>query len=199
MCQLGHQGGSISYYWHEICHGWYSWICNPMVLCQTGPPGFLPMLVVIQLQLYRHSLSLHRQYFSDVLKILQQNYFETWMFIGHLPYLWLNGAIILHSARQSWSTLGVSEWDVDQFLVDSFQQCLSFETTPTLCDALPVFEGLRAKWNQSSNPEVQHIIQPGLDKLEEYQARMMVVPAYVLAMGGSPFFSLLSVLKFSPV
>lgn len=43
---------------------------------------------------------------------------------------------------------------------------------------------MRLKWkaHQSNNPHVQHIIQPGLDKLEEYRGRTALVPAYVLAM-----------------
>ena len=66
----------------------------------------------------------------------------------------------------------------------AFQQRLPHELTPTLYDALPAFEGLRVKWqaHQSDNPHLQHIIQPGLDKLEEYHDRTTLMPAYVLAM-----------------
>lgn len=69
----------------------------------------------------------------------------------------------------------------------AFQQQLSHEKTPTLCNTIPVFEALRTKWEeyQIAHPETQHIIQPGLDKLAEYRDRADLVPAYVLAMGMS--------------
>ena len=67
----------------------------------------------------------------------------------------------------------------------AFQQQLSHEKTPTLCNAIPAFEALRTKWEeyQDEHPEMQHVIQPGLDKLAEYQNHIELVPAYVLAMG----------------
>jgi hypothetical protein len=36
--------------------------------------------------------------------------------------------------------------------------------------------------------EWERIIQPGLDKLEEYQARLVDTPAYVVAMGETSIF-----------
>jgi hypothetical protein len=36
--------------------------------------------------------------------------------------------------------------------------------------------------------EWERIIQPGLDKIEEYQARLVDTPAYVLAMGETSIF-----------
>ena len=70
----------------------------------------------------------------------------------------------------------------------AFQQHLSYEETPTLCDAIPSFEALKSKWqeHQTQHAETAHIVQPGLDKLADYQGRTGLVPAYVLAMGMSP-------------
>lgn len=41
---------------------------------------------------------------------------------------------------------------------------------------------------RDENWEWQGIIQPGLDKIEEYQARLVDTPAYVLAMGETSIF-----------
>ena len=67
----------------------------------------------------------------------------------------------------------------------AFQQHLSYEKTPTLCNAIPSFEALKSKWeeHQVLHPKTAHIVQPGLDKLANYRGRTELVPAYVLAMG----------------
>ena len=67
----------------------------------------------------------------------------------------------------------------------AFQQRLSSEKTPTLCEALPSFEAMKNVWTQqkTTNPEMASIINAGLDKLEDYRDRAELVPAYVLAMG----------------
>ena len=41
---------------------------------------------------------------------------------------------------------------------------------------------------RDDNFEWEPIIQPGLDKLEEYQARLVHTPAYVVAMGETSIF-----------
>ena len=41
---------------------------------------------------------------------------------------------------------------------------------------------------KNDNWEWERIIQPGLDKIEEYQARLVDTPAYVLAMGETSIF-----------
>lgn len=71
----------------------------------------------------------------------------------------------------------------------AFQQRLSAEKTPTLCEALPAFEAMKKKWEeqQVENPESAYIIDAGLDKLETYRDCAALVPAYVLAMGMSYF------------
>ncbi|KAG1896125.1 uncharacterized protein F5891DRAFT_959093, partial [Suillus fuscotomentosus] len=69
----------------------------------------------------------------------------------------------------------------------AFQQKLSSEKTPTLCDSIPSFEAMSRVWQQQADkyPDRAAVIQPGLDKLEAYRARISCVPAYVLAMGES--------------
>lgn len=69
----------------------------------------------------------------------------------------------------------------------AFQQRLSAEKTPTLCDALPSFEAMKKVWTQQKVdlPHAASIIEAGLDKLGNYRERAALVPAYVLAMGQS--------------
>jgi hypothetical protein len=65
-----------------------------------------------------------------------------------------------------------------------FQQQLSSEKTPTLCDAIPSFERLIKVWedDQHQHPETSDIVQAGIDKLEGYSEQISDIPAYVLAM-----------------
>ena len=66
----------------------------------------------------------------------------------------------------------------------AFQQLLSFESTPTLCDAIPAYGDFESAWKeyQSTHSEVAPFIQRGLDKLEIYRERLDLVPAYALAL-----------------
>ena len=66
----------------------------------------------------------------------------------------------------------------------AFQQQLSYEKTPTLCNAFPAFEGLKRAWkqHQTEHPETFAIVQDGLNKLDGYRDRADNVSAYVLAM-----------------
>ena len=65
----------------------------------------------------------------------------------------------------------------------AFQQVLSFETTLTLGMALTAYEALRIRWEefQIDNPNTCNVIQPGLDKLAEYQTFARNTPAYYIA------------------
>jgi len=69
----------------------------------------------------------------------------------------------------------------------AFQQRLSSEKTPTLCEALPAFEAMKKVWEklQDDNPEMDFIVEAGLDKLGDYHNRADLISAYVLAMGKS--------------
>lgn len=66
----------------------------------------------------------------------------------------------------------------------AFQQQLSYEKTPTLCDTIPSFEAMASTWedHKIDYPEAADIINAGLDKLDIYRNRAELVPAYVLAM-----------------
>ena len=70
---------------------------------------------------------------------------------------------------------------------------MSGENTPTLCYATPAFVKLIEVWSQlkEDKPEWTNIIQPGLDKLEDYQER--AIDTYDLAMGeikSNPFITI---------
>lgn len=65
------------------------------------------------------------------------------------------------------------------------------EKTPSLCYTIPAFSGLIGQWEELSdeNPAWRDIIQPGLDKLSQYEQKLNSSPAYVLAMGEATFNS----------
>ncbi|PBK58919.1 hypothetical protein ARMSODRAFT_899917, partial [Armillaria solidipes] len=69
----------------------------------------------------------------------------------------------------------------------AFQQKLSAEKTPTLCDVLPAFSAFLARWRllQEQMPEMEEVIQASLDKLEDYFLKVMYIPAYNFAMSKS--------------
>lgn len=75
----------------------------------------------------------------------------------------------------------------DDQIPHAFQQRLSDEKTPTLCNAIPAYEALARQWekHQVQHPETREIVQKGLDKLNEYNNRMKMVPEYVLALSMS--------------
>jgi hypothetical protein len=60
---------------------------------------------------------------------------------------------------------------------------LSGENTPTLCHSIPAFRSLENLWNvlAADNPEWEELIQPGINKLQEYEERLPDV--HILAMG----------------
>jgi hypothetical protein len=62
---------------------------------------------------------------------------------------------------------------------------LGAETTPTLCYSIPAYSAFINLWEtlKRENLEWAPIIQPGLDKLEDYQNRLAETSAYVVAMG----------------
>jgi len=66
----------------------------------------------------------------------------------------------------------------------AFQQRLSYEKTPTLCDALPAFKAMIRIWKDHmyNHPETTTIIHQGIQKLETYESYAEEIPAYVLAM-----------------
>lgn len=68
---------------------------------------------------------------------------------------------------------------------DAFQQKLSSEKTPTLCNAIPGFSAMIKTWEtlQIDCGEIYgNIIQDGINKLESYASRIERVPAYTISM-----------------
>ncbi|KAK0184537.1 ribonuclease H-like domain-containing protein [Armillaria mellea] len=66
----------------------------------------------------------------------------------------------------------------------AFQQHLSAEKTPTLCNALPSFSALILRWHllKEKLPEMKVVISAGLKKLEEYFAKVVDIPVYIFSM-----------------
>ena len=64
------------------------------------------------------------------------------------------------------------------------------EATPTLCYSIPAYAAFITMWEnlRDNNFDWEPIIQPGLDKLEDYQACLVDTPAYVVAMGERSIF-----------
>jgi len=67
---------------------------------------------------------------------------------------------------------------------DAFQQMLSAEKTPTLSRALPAFQALISKWTKQRTemPEMAHVIDEGIEKLEVYRNRVSLSNPYTLAL-----------------
>ena len=65
----------------------------------------------------------------------------------------------------------------------AFQDILGAEKIPTLCHSIPAFAAFIQLWKDlaEERPEWEEIIQPGLDKLEDYQDRLTDV--HIIAMG----------------
>ncbi|KAJ6590388.1 hypothetical protein B0H10DRAFT_1830745, partial [Mycena sp. CBHHK59/15] len=118
--------------------------------------------------------SLRRQYFSDILKALQQKDLQL---LRDVDTRWLSmllmidWAVLLHEYE-----LGDNDWDALKAfqrilaVLHAFQQKLSAEKTPTLGHALPAFEAMISAWQkqQCSHPETADIVQKGINKLESY-------------------------------
>ncbi|KAJ7017491.1 hypothetical protein C8F04DRAFT_979212, partial [Mycena alexandri] len=148
--------------------------------------------------------SLRRQYFSEVLKALQQKDLQLLRDVDtrwSSTLLMIDRALFLREAIDKFLSdpqfrdlhkfkLGDKEWEaLGAFkrilsVLHAFQQRLSAEKTPTLGDALPAFEAMIAAWerDQVKFPETAHIVQQGIDKLESYRERVEDVPAYILSM-----------------
>ncbi|KAG2338125.1 hypothetical protein BDR05DRAFT_894155 [Suillus weaverae] len=141
--------------------------------------------------------SLHCQYFTTILNALKQKDLQLLRDIDvhwSSTLLMVERAILLHEGIDRFLLsdsfpefqkykLGSSKWDaLDVFrkvlsVPHAFQQQSSAEKTPTLCNAIPAFEAML-----NDDPDLAIVIQPGLNKLNDYQSRIADVPAYALAM-----------------
>ncbi|KAG2345688.1 hypothetical protein BDR05DRAFT_880114, partial [Suillus weaverae] len=148
--------------------------------------------------------SLRRQYFTSILNALKQKDLQLLRDIDvhwSSTLLMVECAILLREgidrvlSSDSFPEfqkykLGSSEWDaLDVFrkvlsVPHAFQQRLSAEKTPTLCNAIPAFEAMVRIWSKQldDDPDLAIVIQPGLDKLNDYRSCIADVPAYALAM-----------------
>ena len=85
-----------------------------------------------------------------------------------------------------------------------FQQQLSQERVPSLCNAIPAYEAMRLELTTESTKHgttAKLAILKGLNKFEEYYSRAEAVPAYTAAMSKwcSCFYSTTCSLKITPV
>ncbi|KAH9950786.1 ribonuclease H-like domain-containing protein [Amylocystis lapponica] len=163
-----------------------------------------PIATVRTLVRVTRSSSLRCQYFSEILKTLEKKDLQLLRDVDirwSSTLLMVERAILLHEAIDKFLEseefeelhkyqLTEVEWDaLEAFhrilsVPHAFQQKLSAEKTPTLCNVIPSYEAMAKVWEaqQHKYPETSHIIQAGLDKLEGYRDRTDLVPAYVLAM-----------------
>ncbi|THU90185.1 hypothetical protein K435DRAFT_676445, partial [Dendrothele bispora CBS 962.96] len=65
----------------------------------------------------------------------------------------------------------------------AFQQLLSAEETPTLCDVLLSFQEMIHLWKDMKTqlPDMRSIIEAGIQKLEEYHNKMANIPALAMS------------------
>ncbi|KAL4262028.1 Zinc finger BED domain-containing [Pleurotus pulmonarius] len=164
--------------------------------------------------------SLRREFFSQVVMSLRDKNLQLLRDVDtrwSSTLLMIDRAILLRAAidkfinsnefpelKKYWLT--PSEWDSLEVyksilaVPHAFQQKLSSEKTPTLSHAIPSFEAMRMKWmqQQTKYPHLRNIIQAGLDKLDNYQHRMELSPAYILAMAVNPDVKLRWIAKNEP-
>ncbi|KAF8841277.1 hypothetical protein BDN67DRAFT_901808 [Paxillus ammoniavirescens] len=152
-----------------------------------------------------HASLLRRQYFAAVLKSLELKELQLLQDIDikwSSTLLMIEQALILREAikrllssnefpeLQKYNLSG-TEWEALELFRNilvvphAFQQRLSPEKTPTLSYAILSFRAMMVAWEKQIDdiPELEGIIQSGLDKLDSYKGCMDSVPAYVLAMG----------------
>ncbi|KAI5896313.1 uncharacterized protein SCHCODRAFT_01093448 [Schizophyllum commune H4-8] len=148
--------------------------------------------------------SLRRAYFEEVIAALKQKNMQLLRDVEtrwSSTLLMVERAILLRAAidkimretpELNKYRLQPHEWlELEQLqkVPHAFQQILSGEKTPTLCNAIPSFERMARRWEQLKTelPGMSSVIDRGLDKLEEYRDKTDVVPAYVMAMCKVPF------------
>ncbi|KAJ7064003.1 hypothetical protein C8F01DRAFT_958642, partial [Mycena amicta] len=153
--------------------------------------------------------SLRRQQFLEIIRSLSQDELQLLRDVDtrwSAVLLMIDRALLLHAAcfctefdpidkfllKYGFEDyrLSTQEWKALERFKDvlaiphAFQQRLSAEKTPTLAYALPAFEGMVNAWEKQkvAHPELAHIIDQGLNKLDTYQEHVQKVPAYTLAM-----------------
>ncbi|KAJ3563636.1 hypothetical protein NP233_g8817 [Leucocoprinus birnbaumii] len=108
-----------------------------------------------------------------------------------VQYLRLNPDMVRTPLLESdWETLEV--YAKILAVPHAFQQVLSAEKTPTLCEVLPSFTAMIQAWQrlQVKFPAYSLIIEAGIAKLEQYQNRIKDIPAYTLAILINPAMKL---------
>jgi hypothetical protein len=67
----------------------------------------------------------------------------------------------------------------------AFQDIMGTHKTPTVPFTIPMFAAFIARWKELAEEKNlwYGIIQPGLEKLEEYEQELERAPVHILAMG----------------
>lgn len=148
--------------------------------------------------------SIRRQYFADVQRALEEKDLQLLRDVDirwSSTLLMIERAILLREAINRFMShrefeelrkyqLTNVEWGLLEVyrkvlaVPHAFQQLLSAEKTPTLCNAIPSFEAMMQLWDEQKTemPEVTQVIDAGMEKLDGYRNRTDAVPAYILAM-----------------
>ncbi|KAJ7572574.1 ribonuclease H-like domain-containing protein, partial [Mycena floridula] len=164
--------------------------------------------------------SIRRQYFSAVLQTLKEKDLQLLRDVDtrwSSTLLMVERAILLREAitlflrKEDFAELRSymlddDEWDDLELyrrilsVPHAFQQKLSAEKTPTLCNALPAYEAMVKVWKEMQDeiPQIAPVIEAGLEKLESYIDRTELTNAYVLAMALNPRFKLDWIRKHQP-
>ncbi|KAK0226755.1 hypothetical protein EDD85DRAFT_923413 [Armillaria nabsnona] len=130
-----------------------------------------------------HASSLRCQFFSEVVAALDLNNLQL---LRDAVDKFLNAREFPELQKYK---LGDAEWNI---LADfkeilsvphSFQQLLSTEKMPCICNTIPAFEAMKTMWEnkQLKFPHLADIITAGLDKLDDYRERADDVPVYFFA------------------
>ncbi|KAJ3557704.1 hypothetical protein NP233_g11674 [Leucocoprinus birnbaumii] len=165
------------------CQAVLSEITNEMLTCKalTEIPSqfstqlseqFVPLLSVVMAFRNLHPSWSTRPSIDRALKLKQ----------AIIEYVRLNPDMVrIHLLAVDWDTLEV--YSKILAVPHAFQQVLSAEKTPTLCDVLPSFNTLIDTWRrlQLKFPAYRRVIEAGVAKLERYRDRTSAVPAYTLA------------------
>ncbi|KAK0485398.1 hypothetical protein EDD18DRAFT_1017904, partial [Armillaria luteobubalina] len=153
-----------------------------------------------------HSSSLQCEHFANTVKTLINKKLQIILDTDTCwssTHLMMEQALILRLAINTFlssddfqdlarnNNISTHDWDllddmsiVLNVLPHQFQEHLSAEKTPTLCDMLPAFEAVSAQWKAQRQefPGLSRAIDAGLEKLSEYTELAHDVPAHMLAM-----------------
>lgn len=130
-----------------------------------------------------------------VFKLTLVSFRLLWRSLVTMTWAWRNIDFVQQIGR-NWRIVGkflkcyfflyiLSKADIQYQIPHAFQDILGAEATPTLCYTVFAFSSFIKRWEELATARYgwDKIIQPGLDKLDDYSSDLDNVPAYKLAMG----------------